>query len=155
MPARALIEMDMHDEAEVSEPDCEPAPFDTRSDATNGGRAIARSRITMMPETARRVAANEMQKGDVLGVARFAGVQAAKETTSLLPLCDPALVRTVSIDFTVDADFIEVLTCVETLNDVDPRMPAMVAATAATLTIYDMCKSADRTMTIETASLSD
>lgn len=102
----------------------------------------------MQPSTAARVASNSLKKGDVLGTARFAGVQAAKDAHSYLPLCDPALVHRVTILFTLHHDAIEVEATVESnLND-GLHMQALTAATVAALTIYDMCKSADRTMVI-------
>lgn len=109
----------------------------------------------MLPATARAIAANEMKKGDVLGAARFAGVQAAKEAASYLPLSDPELVSGVTIDFTVEAGAIEVTTRVEGTTSIGARMHALSAATVAALTIYDMCKSADRTMQIGPVTLVD
>jgi cyclic pyranopterin monophosphate synthase len=111
-------------------------------------RAGARSRITMLPETVASVVANEMKKGDVLGAARFAGVQAAKDAASYLPLIDPELVALISITFDAGDDAIEVTTSVEAATPMGARMRALTGATVATLTIYDMCKSADRTMQI-------
>ena len=117
--------------------------------------ARARSRITMLPATARAIAANEMKKGDVLGAARFAGVQAAKEAASYLPLSDPELVSGVAVDFVVDEDSIEVSTRVTSDTLTGARMHALSATTVATLTIYDMCKSADRTMRIGPVAVLD
>lgn len=111
-------------------------------------RAGARSRITMLPETVALVVANEMKKGDVLGAARFAGVQAAKDAASYLPLVDPELVEQISITFDAVHDAIEVTTNVEAATQMGARMRALTGASVATLTIYDMCKSADRTMQI-------
>ncbi len=102
----------------------------------------------MREQTVARIAANTMKKGDVLGVARFAGVQAAKDAASYLPLSVPVLVRSVGVDFELIGDAIEVVAAVEAVNTVGLEMPALSAVTAAMLTIYDMCKSADRTMTI-------
>ena len=102
----------------------------------------------MQPSTAARVAANSLKKGDVLGTARFAAIQAAKDAASYLPHCDPVHVHHVSVHFTLHADAIDVeaTAYAETCELAD--MPALTAVTVAALTIYDMCKSADRTMVI-------
>jgi cyclic pyranopterin phosphate synthase len=111
-------------------------------------RAVARSRITMQEQTVSSVAANSLRKGDALGTARFAGVQAAKNAASLLPIQTSVLVRSATIEFALGDDTIDVEAVVECFDAVGAEMPALSAATAAALTIYDMCKSADRTMTI-------
>ena len=116
-------------------------------------RAIARGLVTMRPETARAIAANEIKKGDVLAAARFAAVQAAKEAESFLPLIDPASVRRVAVDFDVREGLIEVTVDATCSVEQSARLRALSAATAATLTIYDMCKSADRSMQIGPVSL--
>ena len=114
----------------------------------SGYRAVARSRITMLEQTASSVAANSLKKGDVLGTARFAGVQAAKNAASLLPISTSLLVRSTTIEFDLGHDTIDVEAVVDCLDAHAVEMPAFSAATAAVLTIYDMCKSADHTMTI-------
>ncbi|MHB8335217.1 MAG: cyclic pyranopterin monophosphate synthase MoaC [Acidimicrobiales bacterium] len=111
-------------------------------------RGVARACITMRPETARAVATHGIKKGDVLGAARFAGLQAAKDTASYLPLLDPEPVSQVVVEFSVGEDHIEVTTSVSSTSKASARMRALSGATVATLTIYDMCKSADRTMRI-------
>ena len=118
-------------------------------------RAVAHSAITMRPETARMVAANEMKKGDVLGAARFAGVQAAKDAASYLPLLEPELVGRTSVSFVVGEDVIEVTASVEGATRAGANLHALSAATVAALTIYDMCKSADRTMQIGPVALAE
>ena len=111
-------------------------------------RGVARARITMRPETARAVANHGIKKGDVLGAARFAGLQAAKDAASYLPMLDPEPVSHVVVEFTVGEDHIDVTTSTRSTNEASARMRALSTATVATLTIYDMCKSADRTMRI-------
>lgn len=111
-------------------------------------RAVVRSRITMQEQTVSSVAANTLKKGDVLGTARFAGVQAAKNAASLLPLSTSTRVRSTTIEFDLGDDTIDVEAVVECFEATGVEMPAFSAATAAVLTIYDMCKSADHTMTI-------
>jgi cyclic pyranopterin phosphate synthase len=99
-------------------------------------RAVVRGRVHMRPETTSLVARGAISKGDVLAVARVAGIQAAKRTPELIPLCHPLLVGSVLVNFRIEDDFIEVEAHVET------------ACSVACLTIYDMCKSVDRGMTI-------
>jgi cyclic pyranopterin phosphate synthase len=111
-------------------------------------RARASCKVTMLPETTAKVASNAMSKGDVLGAARIAGIQAAKRTSDLIPLCHPLLVGSVYVNFTLGDDCIEVETQVETFDRTGVEMEALTACAVAALTVYDMCKSADRTMTI-------
>lgn len=102
----------------------------------------------MMPETTAKVANNAINKGDVLGAARIAGIQAAKRTADLIPLCHPLLVGSVYINFTIGDDYVEVESQVETIDRTGVEMEAMTACSIAALTIYDMCKSFDRAMVI-------
>ena len=129
------------------------APTNENDTTTHAVHAEARARITMRPETLALVVANEVKKGDVLGTARFAGVQAAKDAASYLPLVDPDQVGRISITFDAGDDAIEVTTSVEATTPTGARMRALSGATVATLTIYDMCKSADRTMQIGPVAL--
>ena len=111
-------------------------------------RAMARCRVMMAPDTTSRVASNAITKGDVLAVARVAGIQAAKQTPSLIPLCHPLLVGSVFVNFTIGDDHVEVEAQVETVDRTGVEMEAMTACAIAALTVYDMCKSIDRSMTI-------
>jgi cyclic pyranopterin phosphate synthase len=111
-------------------------------------RALARCRVAMAPETTSKVASNAINKGDVLGAARIAGIQAAKRTADLIPLCHPLLVGSVYINFTIGDDYVEVESQVETVDRTGVEMEALTACAVAALTIYDMCKSVDRGMTI-------
>ena len=111
-------------------------------------RAVARCKVFMLPETTSKVASNAMAKGDVLGAARIAGIQAAKRTSDLIPLCHPLLVGSVSINFTIGDDNVEVESSVETIDRTGVEMEALTACAVAGLTIYDMCKSSDRSMVI-------
>jgi cyclic pyranopterin phosphate synthase len=111
-------------------------------------RAVARCKVFMLPETTSKVASNAMAKGDVLGAARIAGIQAAKRTSDLIPLCHPLLVGSVMINFTIGDDNVEVESSVETVDRTGVEMEALTACAVAGLTIYDMCKSADRSMVI-------
>ena len=111
-------------------------------------RAIARCRVHMEPETTSLVARGAVSKGDVLAVARVAGIQAAKRTSDLIPLCHPLLVGSVLVNFTIDDSWVEVEAQIEAVDRTGVEMEAMTACAVAALTIYDMCKSADRSMTI-------
>ncbi len=116
-------------------------------------RAVARGRVTMQPDTASLVARGAITKGDVLAVARVAGIQAAKRTPDLIPLCHPLLVGSVLVNFRIEDDFIEVEAQVDTIDRTGVEMEAMTACSIACLTIYDMCKSADRAMVISELTL--
>ena len=116
-------------------------------------RALARCRVTMLPETTAKVANNAITKGDVLGAARIAGIQAAKRTADLIPMCHPVLVESVSVNFSIGDDWVEVEAQVETIGRTGVEMEAMTACSIAALTVYDMCKSSDRTMSIEQVAL--
>jgi len=111
-------------------------------------RAIARCKVFMAADTTARVASNAVSKGDVLAVARVAGIQAAKQTPNLIPLCHPLLVGSVFINFTIGDDNIEIEAQVETVDRTGVEMEAMTACAVAALTVYDMCKSMDRSMTV-------
>jgi cyclic pyranopterin phosphate synthase len=111
-------------------------------------RAMARCRVFMLPETTAKVASNAITKGDVLGAARIAGIQASKRTSDMIPLCHPLLLGAVNINFTIGDDYVEVESQVETIDRTGVEMEAMTACALAALTIYDMCKSSDRSMVI-------
>ena len=113
-------------------------------------RAVARGRVYMKPETSAMVLSNAVSKGDVLGTARIAGIQAAKRTPDMIPLCHQLTIGSVYINFQfADSDsFIEVEAQVETVDRTGVEMEALMACSVACLTIYDMCKSTDRSMTI-------
>ena len=111
-------------------------------------RALARCKVFMKPETTALVANNAVTKGDVLGAARIAGIQASKRTPDLIPLCHPLLIGSVYINFTLGDTFVEVEAQVETVDRTGVEMEALTAASIAALTIYDMCKSYDRSMVI-------
>jgi len=116
-------------------------------------RAIARARINMLAETASAVARGAIGKGDVLAVARVAGIQAAKRAPDLIPLCHPLLVGSVFINFEIADEHIEVEAQVETVDRTGVEMEALTACAIAALTVYDMCKSMDRGMIISDLAL--
>src|ERR671914_3148100 len=116
-------------------------------------RAVARGRVHMKAETTSLVARGAVSKGDVLAVARVAGIQAAKRTPDLIPLCHPLLVGSVLVNFRIEDSYIEVEAQVDTVDRTGVEMEALTACAVACLTVYDMCKSADRGMTIGDVAL--
>ncbi len=116
-------------------------------------KALAKGKVYMKPETTSLVASNAISKGDVLAAARIAGIQASKRCSDLIPLCHPLLIGSVSINFTLGDDYVEVEAQVETVDRTGVEMEALTAVSVACLTIYDMCKSADREMVISEIAL--
>jgi cyclic pyranopterin monophosphate synthase len=112
--------------------------------------AIAQGRIVMNPATLDIILMGNAKKGDVLGIARVAGIMAAKKTSELIPLCHPLALTRVAIDFGADkaSACISCTATVETVGPTGVEMEALTAAQIALLTIYDMCKAVDRGMTI-------
>jgi len=111
-------------------------------------RAVARCKVMMKPETTVAIANREVNKGDVLAVARVAGIQAAKRTADMIPLCHPLLVGSVWVNFEIGDDFVAIEAQVDTVDRTGVEMEALHACATAALTVYDMCKSADRGMVI-------
>lgn len=116
-------------------------------------RAVARSVVAMESTTAAAIADGEVEKGDVLAVARIAGIQAAKRTADIIPLCHPLLLSKVAVDLTVEESSVVIEAVVETTGPTGVEMEALHACTAAALTIYDMCKALDRAMVISDVML--
>ncbi len=113
-------------------------------------QAIAIGGVRMKPTTLDKIKQQGLKKGDVLAVARLAGIMAAKRTPDLIPLCHPILLSNVAVDFELTPpDFIKLTATVKSSGKSGVEMEALVAASASALTIYDMCKSIDRGMTIE------
>jgi cyclic pyranopterin phosphate synthase len=117
--------------------------------------AVAQGRIEMTPSTLSIILAGGAKKGDVLGIARIAGIMAAKKTSDLIPLCHPLALTHVAIDFTAnnDSPSITCVATVETVGQTGVEMEAMTAVQVALLTIYDMCKAVDRGMRITDVKL--
>lgn len=117
-------------------------------------KAIASGHIAMLPSTLATIETGNAKKGDVLGIARIAGIQGAKKTSDLIPLCHPIGLTRVAIEFALHpatADAPAQVTCIATTETVGPtgvEMEALTAVQVALLTIYDMCKAIDRGMTI-------
>ena len=112
--------------------------------------AIARGCVVMAAATLARIQAGQIKKGDVLAVARLAGIMAAKRTADLIPLCHPLALTSVALDLTADParNAIDIQVEVKTTGRTGVEMEALTAASVAALTIYDMCKAIDRAMRI-------
>ena len=113
-------------------------------------QATARGRILMKPETLSMIESGTAKKGDVLAAARIAGIMAAKRTHELIPLCHPLMISSVNVEFTLDRKVfaIDVAATVKLDGRTGVEMEALTAVAVACLTLYDMCKSADRAMRI-------
>ncbi len=109
-------------------------------------RARARAEVRMQPETARRL--RELPKGDALATAQLAGIMAAKRTSELIPLCHPLALSLVEVDLAVGDDSVEITAVAETVAQTGVEMEALVAASVAALTVYDMAKGIDAGLVI-------
>ena len=112
--------------------------------------AIARGYITAHPETLRLIAEQKMKKGDVLEVARLAGIMAAKRTGELIPLCHPLALTSIRVELGIATDIsrIEIEAEIQTIGRTGVEMEALTAVSIAALTVYDMCKAVDKEMSI-------
>jgi cyclic pyranopterin phosphate synthase len=146
MPAKKLTHFDSAGQAVMVDVG---AKNETRRVARAGGR------IVMLASTLRQISQGNAKKGDVLGVARIAAIQAAKRTSDLIPLCHPLALSKVAVDFDLQAGepAVGCIATVETVGRTGVEMEALTAVAAALLTIYDMCKAVDRGMRIEGVSL--
>lgn len=126
---------------------------DVGDKAVTRRRAVARGFVSMDPGTAVAVGDRSLPKGDVLAAARIAGIQAAKRTSDLVPLCHPLMLTAVAVDLAVVATGVEIVATVETTGQTGVEMEALTAVSVAALTVYDMCKSADRGMSITDVAL--
>ena len=119
--------------------------------------AVATGRIQMLPSTLALIQSGTVKKGDVLGIARIAGIQGAKKTSDLIPLCHPLALTRVAIDFVIQAEAeVPTIVCTataETIGQTGVEMEALTAVQVALLTIYDMCKAADRGMVMTDVKL--
>ena len=138
---------------------------DVATKASTHRIAVAQGRITMLPATFALIEAGTAKKGDVLGIARIAGIQGAKKTSDLIPLCHPLALTRVAVNFIAEeaintkatdentpiSEHLRSITCtatVETIGQTGVEMEALTAVQVALLTIYDMCKAVDRGMTM-------
>ena len=123
---------------------------DVAAKASTHRIGVASGRIEMLPATLAIVQQGTAKKGDVLGIARIAGIQAAKKTSDLIPLCHPLALTRVAVDFDIEPQH-NAIVCtatVETVGQTGVEMEALTAVQVALLTIYDMCKAVDRGMTM-------
>jgi len=111
-------------------------------------RAVARCNVQMSPATSTAIASASLPKGDVIATARIAGIQAAKKTSDLIPLCHPLMLSAVTVNISVGEGVVDIEAIVETTGQTGVEMEALTACSVAALTIYDMCKSADKSMVI-------
>ncbi|MBL6080262.1 cyclic pyranopterin monophosphate synthase MoaC [Belnapia sp. T18] len=131
------------------------ATVDVGGKAETQRQAIARGRVVMEPATLARIVEGQMAKGDVLAVARLAGIMAAKRTADLIPLCHPLMLTKVAVNLTPTLpDAVEIEATVALTGRTGVEMEALTAVTVAALTVYDMCKAIDRGMRIEAVRLS-
>jgi cyclic pyranopterin phosphate synthase len=128
---------------------------DVSAKADTARVARATGSIVMMPSTLEAIVANSLAKGDVLGVARVAGIMAAKRTPDLIPLCHPLVLTDVAVSLTPDASLpgVRAEAVVKTTGKTGVEMEALIAVSVALLTVYDMAKAIDRAMTLVDISL--
>ncbi len=117
--------------------------------------AVASGRVACAPDTARAIAAGTLGKGDVLAVARLAGIQGAKRTSEWIPLCHPLRLTGIEVDLAVDGDGVAITATVRAFDRSGVEMEALAAVAAAALTVYDMCKAIDRGMVISEIRLEE
>ena len=125
------------------------AMVDVSDKAVTARTATAQVRVVMQPATLAMIQLGSAKKGDVLGVARLAGIMGAKRTSDLIPLCHPLPITAVTVDLETDADAVAITATVRTTGKTGVEMEALTAASVAALTVYDMCKAVDRSMRIE------
>jgi len=132
-----------------------PRMVDITGKADTARTAVARGMVRMQPATFQLIKQGGTAKGDVLSVAQLAGIMAAKRTPDLIPLCHPILIGNVNIEFSLDEakNTVEITATVESTGKTGVEMEALTATSVAALTIYDMCKAADRGMKIESIRL--
>lgn len=123
---------------------------DVTPKASTEREAVAKGRVLMKKETLDLILASEVKKGDVLGVARVAGIMAAKKTAEIIPLCHPLNITSVTVDFEPISDppAIEITATAKIASQTGVEMEALTAVSAAALTVYDMCKAADKGMVL-------
>jgi len=137
----SLTHIDAHGKASMVDVSEKPA-------TVREARAFAR--VRMQPETLAQISSNSLKKGDVLAVARIAGIQAAKKCADLIPLCHPLMLSKVSVDFEINTleHSVDIFTLAKLTGQTGVEMEALTAASVAALTIYDMCKAIDMEMVI-------
>jgi len=123
---------------------------DVTDKAVTSREAVAQAVVRMRPETLEMIVSGGHPKGDVFAVARIAGIQAAKKTSDLIPLCHPLMLTSVKVELSAQgSDAVLIVARCKLSGQTGVEMEALTAASVAALTIYDMCKAVDRSMTIE------
>ncbi|WP_313048172.1 cyclic pyranopterin monophosphate synthase MoaC [Pseudomonas soli] len=123
---------------------------DVTEKAVTAREAIAEARVRMLPDTLRMIVDGQHPKGDVFAVARIAGIQAAKKTSDLIPLCHPLMLTGVKVELASEGEnVVHILARCKLAGQTGVEMEALTAASVAALTIYDMCKAVDKGMVIE------
>ncbi len=117
--------------------------------------AVASARLRTRPDVVRMIADGSVPKGDVLAAARLAGIMAAKRTSELIPLCHPLPMESISVDLELGEDSVSIRSRAVCSGKTGVEMEALTAASVAALTVYDMCKAADRSMVIEAVRLEE
>jgi len=132
-----------------------PKMVDVTAKAATDRVAIAKGSVSMLPATFKLIKGGGTAKGDVLSVAKLAGIMAAKKTPELIPLCHPLLISGVDVDFSLDetGSRVEITATVKSTGQTGVEMEALTAVAVAALTVYDMCKAVDRAMKIESVRL--
>jgi cyclic pyranopterin monophosphate synthase len=146
-PAAALTHFDKNGQAHM---------VDVGGKASTHRVAVVRGRIEVLPATLALIASGSAKKGDVLGIARIAGIQAAKKTSDLIPLCHPLAITRVAVEFELGSasdPHVQCTATVETIGPTGVEMEALTACSVALLTIYDMCKAVDRGMVLRSVAL--
>ncbi|GFM86229.1 cyclic pyranopterin monophosphate synthase accessory protein [Pseudomonas cichorii] len=127
---------------------------DVTDKAVTSREAVAQALVRMLPETLQMIVSGGHPKGDVFAVARIAGIQAAKKTSDLIPLCHPLMLTSVKVELSAQGDdAVLIVARCKLAGQTGVEMEALTAASVAALTIYDMCKAVDRSMTIESVRL--
>lgn len=127
---------------------------DVTEKAVTAREAVAEARVRMLPQTLQMIVDGEHPKGDVFAVARIAGIQAAKKTSDLIPLCHPLMLTSVKVELsTQGTDTVRIVARCKLAGQTGIEMEALTAASVAALTIYDMCKAVDKGMIIEQVRL--
>ena len=127
---------------------------DVTEKAVTEREATAEARVRMLPHTLQMIVDGEHPKGDVFAVARIAGIQAAKKTSDLIPLCHPLMLTSVKVELSAEgSDAVRIVARCKLAGQTGVEMEALTAASVAALTVYDMCKSVDRAMRIDTVRL--
>lgn len=134
------------DKGKANMVDVSPKPMQTRT-------AVARGFIRLQKETVRLIGENEMKKGDVLTVAEIAGIQAAKKTSDLIPLCHPLQITKADVKAELQEEGVEVTATLKCIGQTGIEMEALTGASVALLAVYDMCKAVDKEMVIEQVKL--